>query len=72
MLCPQPSDTEERAELETTQCYDMALLPLPLRLIALSRVFPSHKQTTTPRAAYLNPLALEMDIYSLAHHLCTM
>jgi len=23
-------------------------------------------------AAYFNPLALELDIYSLAHHLCKM
>jgi hypothetical protein len=26
----------------------------------------------TPSSTEFNPLALELDIYSLAHHLCTM
>jgi len=41
-VMPPPSNTEESAELESTLCYDMALQPVPLRLIALSTVFPSH------------------------------
>jgi len=37
-----PSKTEESAELEPRLCYDMVLQLVPLRLIALSRVFPWH------------------------------
>ena len=52
---PPPSSPEERAELESTLCYDMALQPVPLRLCP---VFPSHLKTTSTRAAYFNALQI--------------
>ena len=32
----------------------------------------SHKIPVCFTGAWINPFALEMDVYSLAHHLCTM